>query len=1489
MAIRVRAFVAEMSALSLRDLIQRAEQRGVDKQAINTATDAATIIKLIVAKVQQQGGSLEPGAKLTLQPCSPAYGHALGKLLGACLAKMVLVSTPEFGPGPGDGEFKVPVMSGLERLANYLFPTLIPTYDFAGSASAADCREQIPDCDLHKFFDLPEACEPWRERPDIIEKTHWMRYWMGGVRSALRAMLLSAQPLPGTVSVKDCIGGGVGFNQHSLHVFATSISGGTITQTEKAALAGLIRGVTADLSTRAMGLGNVFIHWLHFDSLEDYLKALQGYGGIDLRSVLSRSNFGLPGQWIDGPYNEEYDMLKHVPGATLEERRAHLLTAAEPDQAKLDEQLSKAIMCKSTERVRELLGLDGENKPLPEAQRPSLLPHPEQITVSYWHAAQELNFDAMEALLAAGANLKALDDDWATALSLAAQFGGSARKAVPGVAKEVDRVIELCAQKQLGMSYAEHAASLTLGAAVTWTAKQLNITVPECTGTIIGIVEINGEGPVRRVQGASGKIQNFRAAMLRLASEEEGARIAAQREQMLALHEAEKAEALPLVKEIFAMFDADGDGKLSEEEMKAFFHASGDLEQLDTSEMPWEMAWPKLCEQLGCTTDGVTQQGLAQMYDSKELAAKALDMFKNSAPSATTWEASETGAMIASLPSKPELLVDGEPLEFALGDRPEGAPELRFRGAVVATQPSLVDAELTNAATLAGAVALAHRGGVPFDEKVERTAAAGAVALIVVNTDDELLEPAGVAVFPIPVLMVRSSAGEKLASAEELALTLAAATIASTRQDQVAQLQAYLTRHNPSVTAAQVEGLVDQERGAALSIPREAWLRLSDGLNQQYGEPLVTTAMEEQMALGQQMMQQETAIRAFVAEMSALSLRDLIQRAEQRGVDKQAINTATDAATIIKLIVAKVQQQGGSLEPGAKLTLQPCSPAYGHALGKLLGACLAKMVLVSTPEFGPGPGDGEFKVPVMSGLERLANYLFPTLIPTYDFAGSASAADCREQIPDCDLHKFFDLPEACEPWRERPDIIEKTHWMRYWMGGVRSALRAMLLSAQPLPGTVSVKDCIGGGVGFNQHSLHVFATSISGGTITQTEKAALAGLIRGVTADLSTRAMGLGNVFIHWLHFDSLEDYLKALQGYGGIDLRSVLSRSNFGLPGQWIDGPYNEEYDMLKHVPGATLEERRAHLLTAAEPDQAKLDEQLSKAIMCKSTERVRELLGLDGENKPLPEAQRPRLLANVDGHIVSDTTPFIMAAQELNCGAMEALLAAGADPQALRTDGLCALSRAVEKGSEVPKDVVAVAEEVDRVIELCAQKQLGMSYAEHVARLTVGAAVSWTVTIHPSFPEERVGTIIAIRESDGGRGVEGASGNRAMFSPAVLRLASEEEGARIAAQREQMLALHEAEKAEALLLVKEIFAMFDADGDGKLSEEEMKAFFHASGQWEAMQAASGTAWGVLWPIICERNGCTTDGMTLQGLAGMYDSKELAAKALEACVERLS
>ena len=57
----------------------------------------------------------------------------------------LIVSTPQNGPGPGEGEFKVPVMAGLERLANFLLQQVVPSYDFAGAASKLDCETQIPD------------------------------------------------------------------------------------------------------------------------------------------------------------------------------------------------------------------------------------------------------------------------------------------------------------------------------------------------------------------------------------------------------------------------------------------------------------------------------------------------------------------------------------------------------------------------------------------------------------------------------------------------------------------------------------------------------------------------------------------------------------------------------------------------------------------------------------------------------------------------------------------------------------------------------------------------------------------------------------------------------------------------------------------------------------------------------------------------------------------------------------------------------------------------------------------------------------------------------------------------------------------------------------------------------------------------------------------------------------------------------------------------
>ena len=48
-------------------------------------------------------------------------------------------------------------------------------------------------------------------------------------------------------------------------------------------------------------------------SVEDYLKALQGYGGIDYGGAMqANKKFDLPGRWVDGDYNPEHDLLKGV-------------------------------------------------------------------------------------------------------------------------------------------------------------------------------------------------------------------------------------------------------------------------------------------------------------------------------------------------------------------------------------------------------------------------------------------------------------------------------------------------------------------------------------------------------------------------------------------------------------------------------------------------------------------------------------------------------------------------------------------------------------------------------------------------------------------------------------------------------------------------------------------------------------------------------------------------------------------------------------------------------------------------------------------------------------------------------------------------------------------------------------------------------------------------------------------------------------------------
>ena len=83
---------------------------------------------------------------------------------------------------------------------------------------------------------------------------------------------------------------------------------------------------------------------------------------------------------------------------------------------------------------------------------------------------------------------------------------------------------------------------------------------------------------------------------------------------------------------------------------------------------------------------------------------------------------------------------------------------------VVDAVPSMADAELENEAAVKGSIMLVSRGAVPFVEQVKRASAAGAAAVIVFNTDDELFEMGGDDEFTsdIPVLMIKSSDAPRL-------------------------------------------------------------------------------------------------------------------------------------------------------------------------------------------------------------------------------------------------------------------------------------------------------------------------------------------------------------------------------------------------------------------------------------------------------------------------------------------------------------------------------------------------------------------------------------------------------------------------------------------------------------------------------------------------------------------------------------------------------
>ena len=77
------------------------------------------------------------------------------------------------------------------------------------------------------------------------------------------------------------------------------------------------------------------------------------------------------------------------------------------------------------------------------------------------------------------------------------------------------------------------------------------------------------------------------------------------REQEQAQREAARAAQRPLVEELFAMFDADADGKLSKDEYEAYLRGIGAWGTNWYTDEEWDESWPEECEDMESGTEGI--------------------------------------------------------------------------------------------------------------------------------------------------------------------------------------------------------------------------------------------------------------------------------------------------------------------------------------------------------------------------------------------------------------------------------------------------------------------------------------------------------------------------------------------------------------------------------------------------------------------------------------------------------------------------------------------------------------------------------------------------------------------------------------------------------------------------------------------------------------------------------------------------------------------
>eukprot|EP01045_Picozoa_sp_COSAG04_P012468 COSAG04_NODE_840_length_9955_cov_5.454038_10_plen_236_part_00 len=68
---------------------------------------------------------------------------------------------------------------------------------------------------------------------------------------------------------------------------------------------------------------------------------------------------------------------------------------------------------------------------------------------------------------------------------------------------------------------------------------------------------------------------------------------------------------------VFAMFDADGDGKLSKDEYRAYLRGAGAWGKGPYTDKTWDKRWSKECKDLESSTDGISQEAFESILYGK--------------------------------------------------------------------------------------------------------------------------------------------------------------------------------------------------------------------------------------------------------------------------------------------------------------------------------------------------------------------------------------------------------------------------------------------------------------------------------------------------------------------------------------------------------------------------------------------------------------------------------------------------------------------------------------------------------------------------------------------------------------------------------------------------------------------------------------------------------------------------------------------------------